>query len=328
MHVIAICRQAMAETPASCIVVLMGLPGAGKTDFCRKFSAKNASCVHVCYDQLISLERQKEMTSQPGEWKQEREKIVEAVEMLVTESTESGHSDNPYFTTLHRSWGPKASRKIILIDDNNYLQSMRYDYYQLARKCTLGFAQLYVSCSPAVARKNNKLRKLEDQVPDEVIVNMADKLEAPSPFTNKWEAFSFTLEAPGSSDLEMVEAVIEAAASNPVQEAAAGVSAEERDHDRVVCSASLAHQADNMLRSLVNKRMLGLKQSGLGKQEMNLASKKVYSAKTELLEDLKTGFTKLDKDLVNSVQERQPEGVIRLEEHLATLFEQKVDLSN
>ena len=85
---------------------------------------------------------------------------------------------------------------------------MRYDYYQLARKCALGFAQLYVSCSPAVASKHNKLRKAENQVPDEVIVNMADKLEAPSPFANKWEAFSFTLEAPCSSNLEMVAILI------------------------------------------------------------------------------------------------------------------------
>ena len=38
-----------------------------------------------------------------------------------------------------------------------------------------------------------------------------------------------------------------------------------------------------------------MKQSGVGKDEMNAASKRIYKVKSEVLEDLKTGYTKLDK---------------------------------
>merc|ERR1719237_1592562 len=80
---------------------------------------------------------------------------------------------------------------------------------------------------------------------------------------------------------EMIEAVIEAASSHPVQEEVPEVSKEDRERDREVCSASVVHQVDKMLRSLVNKRMLSLKKSGLRKEEMITASKKIYSVKTE-----------------------------------------------
>ena len=41
--------------------------------------------------------------------------------------------------------------------------------------------------------------------------------------------------------------------------------------------------------------MFAMKQSGLGKNEMNVAGKRIYKVKSEVLEDLKTGYTKLDK---------------------------------
>ena len=121
---------------------------------------------------------------------------------------------------------------VILIDDNNYSQSMRYEYYQLARKYSVGFQQLYIQFY-SQSRHNNDI---EDS-------------------------------------FDLIHTVIEAATNNPAQEIVPNVSEEEREKDRVACDASVIYQADNCLRSFVNKRMFAMKQSGLGKDEMNAAGK-------------------------------------------------------
>ena len=268
-----------------------------------------------------------------GSWKLERAKIVEAVEKLINDSGPPT-DDNQYFKMLeskNKSNSDPSLSSVILIDDNNYLQSMRYEYYQMARKYTLGFSQLYFDCSTDVAKKLNNSRSPDSQVPDEVITKMAAKMEQPNPFNNKWEAFSFTVKVDVDNDIiedsfDMIKSVIDAATDNPVQEIVPKVSEEEREKDRVACDASVIHQADKCLRSFVNKRMFAMKQSGLSKEEMNAASKHVYKVKTEVLEDLKTGHTKLDRNLVTSVQNRDPESVRMLESDLNNIFQQKLAL--
>ena len=69
-----------------------------------------------------------------------------------------------------------------------------------------------------------------------------------------------------------------------------------------------------------------MKQSGLGKDEMNAASKRVYKVKSEVLEDLKTGYTKLDKNLVTSIQNRDPDSSRMLENDLNSIFQEKLAL--
>ena len=66
--------------------------------------------------------------------------------------------------------------------------------------------------------------------------------------------------------------------------------------------------------------------SGVGKDEMNAASKHVYKVKSEVLEDLKTGYTKLDKNLVTSIQNREPNSNIMLENDLNNIFQEKLAL--
>ena len=322
----------MAEPVKSsiCIVPLIGLPASGKTFFSNKLKdhleKKGVSCLHVCYDALVPLPVQKELSLEPGRWKREREMILRAVDMIVS-GEEGGGEENKHYEALSRSVAV-GRRLVVLVDDNNYLQSMRYEYYQLARTYTAGFAQLYFSCDEQTSLKLNQDRAEEERVPSTVIQNIQSKLEPPNPLANKWESFSFTL--PHTEDtqhnLEMVETVIEAALSSPVTLEVSGPSEEERHLDRIVCSASVVHQADKHLRSLVNKKMVSMKQSGLGKEEMNVKSKSIYSIKTEVLEDLKTGWTKLDKDLVRSVENRDSESGVRLEKEMEELFESKLQL--
>ena len=325
-----------------CIVPLIGLPAAGKTQFSHRLrdhlEQKGVCCLHVCYDQLVPLTVQRELRLEPGTWKRERELILAAVDRVLVgaggeygdngdndEDAEGGEDDNKYFHLLPSLSDGRPA--VVLVDDNNYLQSMRQEYHQLARKHRTGFAQLYFSCDTQTAIRRNSERPEDERVPSQVIETMAAKLEPPNPLANRWETFSFTLGTGESQhNLELVLAVIEAAASSPVTRDVAGPSEEQRQQDRIVCSASLVHQADRHLRSLVNRKMLDMKQSGLSKEEMNMKSKSIYSIKTEVLEDLKTGWTKLDRELIQSVENREAESGLKLERQMEELFEVKLKI--
>jgi tRNA uridine 5-carbamoylmethylation protein Kti12 len=71
--------------------------------------------------------------------------------------------------------------------------SMRYEFYQLARKYETGFCQLHLEVDPSEALARNSRRGPDSQVPDDVITKMARKLESPNPLQNSWEKFSFSL---------------------------------------------------------------------------------------------------------------------------------------
>eukprot|EP00092_Neocalanus_flemingeri_P014854 GFUD01016038.1.p1 GENE.GFUD01016038.1~~GFUD01016038.1.p1 ORF type:complete len:326 (+),score=83.05 GFUD01016038.1:39-1016(+) len=316
-----------------CLVVLIGIPGSGKSSFCELYSdylsAKKCSCIHVCYDKLIPLERQAEMRGEQGCWKAEREKIVEAVEQVL--KIRSGRKEVEDLNNVYadKIVGETTSgRTVILIDDNNYLPSMRYDYYQLARAYKLGFAQLHFSCDLPLAKRLNSSRAASCRVPDEVLENMSSKLEPPNPFSNKWEAFSFSLPVLESvpHNLELVESIVEAATVNPVIPVET-VSEEVKEKDRVACSASLVHQADKYLRGMVNKKMGEMKSQGLNKEGMKEASHTIYNVKGEVLEDLKTGFTMLDKELVDAVTNREKGSGEKLATEIEELFKKKLIVS-
>jgi len=325
------------EESKICLVLLVGLPGAGKTlfsDLYSKFLAsKTIFYIKVCYDKLIPLEAQAKMKEEEGSWKAERSKIVDAVTEIIKirkESEDLTDIENPYVDKIINSDDVQTAseRTVILIDDNNYLPSMRYEYYQLARTFRLGFAQIYFDTDLVLSKKLNSMRESKDQVPEEVIAKMSAKLEPPKPFTNKWEAFSFTLPVQEGVDhnLDLVDSIVEAATNNPVTPVET-VSEEDREKDRVACSASLVHQADKCLRGLVNKKMGELRSQGLSKEDMRGASHNIYNVKGEVLEDLKTGLTKLERELVDSVQRREDGSGDRLAVEIEQLFNLKLKVS-
>jgi len=332
----------MSSNNKLCLVVLIGIPGSGKSSFCGLYSdflaSKSCECIHVCYDKLIPLHTQAEMRGESGRWKAEREKIVEAVEHVIKirSSNEAiGYtSDNPYVNDIVAKADISASgaveRTIVLIDDNNYLPSMRYDFYQMARDYNIGFAQLHFSCDLALAKKLNRKREAGRQVPDEVIENMLSKLEAPKPFSNRWESFSFSIPVHElkhvTHNFELLDSIVIAATVNPVTPIET-VSEEVREKDRVACSASLVHQADKYLRGIVNKRMGKFRDKGLSKVEMKEASHHIYNVKGEVLDDLKTGFSMLDRELVDAVQKREDGSGDKLAEVVEELFNIKLNIT-
>ena len=111
----------MAEAVSSkriCLVVLIGLPGSGKTTFCRQFQTfikgqpnlSSFGVVNVCYDQLIPISKQKDIAllatvdsdtkslesncEVDQNWKSCRKNIVNSVDQLIdklkSNATENG----------------------------------------------------------------------------------------------------------------------------------------------------------------------------------------------------------------------------------------------
>ena len=127
------------------IVVLSGIPASGKSRFaaqiCQKWR-KKFSVIHLCYDDLIPLEEQKKLSQDEDRenskrWKELRNSILTGIEnRLIGTDCESEFSEkiSKLFEVKKEE---KSLPKVILVDDNNYLSSMRYSWFQLARYKTL-----------------------------------------------------------------------------------------------------------------------------------------------------------------------------------------------
>jgi len=144
----------------TCLVLLVGLPGAGKSTLCQLIK-QSADCdvIHVCFDDVIPLSIQRNIAlSRAGvEWKLVRRRTLNIIAGVIGSysqptACESISSD---LDLMFRQFEQrltiefKAVRNkdvMLLIDDNNYYRSMRYEYYQLARAESLGFCQIYLQC--------------------------------------------------------------------------------------------------------------------------------------------------------------------------------------
>ncbi len=102
------------------ILVLMGLPGSGKTTLATALSAKltdsDFEVFTVTYDAEISHEKQKELAVKSDEqaWKAERKVILAKVDK---------HLENV------GNEAKELTNHVIIIDDNNYYSSMRHSSF-------------------------------------------------------------------------------------------------------------------------------------------------------------------------------------------------------
>lgn len=94
----------MAQT---CLVLVCGLPGAGKSSFCAELIRRGSGDVewlHFCYDAVERAMREHAGTFTPQVWQEARAKVAKDVESLL---------------------GTESRRRVILLDDNMYYRSMR-----------------------------------------------------------------------------------------------------------------------------------------------------------------------------------------------------------
>uniref|UniRef100_A0A8C0NVI0 Phosphoseryl-tRNA kinase n=1 Tax=Canis lupus familiaris TaxID=9615 RepID=A0A8C0NVI0_CANLF len=201
------------------LCLICGLPAAGKSTLARglrhRLRQEQGWAVGVvAYDDVMPDAFLEEASARPlpSQWKLLRQELLKYLEcflMAVINGCQVSAPPNrtaamweDFITCLkHQDLVSSAaletqscylltktavSRPLFLIlDDNFYYQSMRYEVYQLARKYSLGFCQLFLDCSLETCLQRNGQRP--QALPAETIHLMEGKIEKPNPEKNAWE---------------------------------------------------------------------------------------------------------------------------------------------
>ncbi|KAJ7416473.1 hypothetical protein BTVI_35729 [Pitangus sulphuratus] len=189
-----------------------------------------------------------------------------------------------------RGDGGAAARPLwLLLDDNFYYRSMRYEVYQLARKYSLGFCQLFLDCPLECCLQRNRLRS--DPVPEQTILLMARKIEMPDLKKNAWEQHSLILSSSDciSENNEQIMNLLATALENPARPNEEDT--EQKDTDRAICAASAVHQADQACRRVISQAMKDARDKNVLPSEMKSLAEELNKLKAEFLDDLRQGET-------------------------------------
>ncbi|KAM4851954.1 L-seryl-tRNA(Sec) kinase isoform 2-T2 [Thomomys bottae] len=152
---------------------------------------------------------------------------------------------------------------------------------------SLGFCQLYLDCPLETCLQRNGQRPRA--VPNETIHLMGKKIEKPNPGKNAWEHNSLAVQSPVCSteaSLEVTEILL-TALENPVKHAENNV--EQKETDRIICSANILHKADQALRRTVSQTMKEAKDEQILPNNLKLLAEELNKLKAGFLEDLRQG---------------------------------------
>jgi len=282
------------------LLLLVGLPGCGKTSLCKKLLLNKDSkysklvFIHVSFDDHIPLVNQekfaimrqnKDNVDNDDTWKNARSMLLTSVEEMVKAlKSRTVNEVTKKFINIDEV---NDQQFIVLLDDNFYYKSMRYEYYQMARRQSVGYCQVYIECSVSDAAQNNSKR--DTQIPFSVIQVMAERMQIPQTQNLAWERSSITLLA-NNLDLH-INVVYDLAITclrNPVS------PLEDREEEialsQLQCSQSHAHQADILLRSLVGTIIKNAKITNKIKpNEFSKFSKNVNLCRQKVLSRLQDG---------------------------------------
>ncbi|XP_040847914.1 L-seryl-tRNA(Sec) kinase isoform X2 [Ochotona curzoniae] len=310
--------------PQRGVCVLCGLPAAGKSTLARalgqRLRRERGWAVGVLsYDDVLpdTILAGDGARPRPSRWKLLRHELLKYLECFLAAvsngcrmsappgSTEAVWTD--FTACLHaqdlvqpaapepRAGYPltktAASRPLLLLlDDNFYYPSMRYEVYQLARKYSLGFCQLFLDCPLETCLQRNGLRPLA--LPTETIRLMASRIERPNPEKNSWERHSLTIQGPACSPEASPEVtdLLLTAMEHPVKHTEENVA--QKEADRIICSANILHKADQTLRRVVSEIMKEAKDEQVPPSSMKLLAEELNTLKAEFLEDLRQGNKK------------------------------------
>ncbi|XP_051925431.1 L-seryl-tRNA(Sec) kinase [Hippocampus zosterae] len=304
-----------ADRARACLCVLCGLPAAGKSSLsrsvCLAARRRGWRAAVVQYDGLIPEQAfqnraaDDDATSQEArtEWKIHRTAVLRCLEEFLEkrempmERPGDGGIDVPAWERCARALltppldpaRADAAPLLILLDDNFYYPSMRYEVFRLARKYSLGFCQVYVQCRLDLCMSRNESRPRP--VPAEVIAEMAKRLEPPNPTKNPWEAKSIAVDTADDlfeCDIQRVMELISCALGDPLSPFEDDV--EQKEADRQRCATSGVHRADQACRRLISEAMKKARETGVSSRHMRSLATQLGESKTRVLQDLRRDF--------------------------------------
>ncbi|XP_028724276.1 L-seryl-tRNA(Sec) kinase [Peromyscus leucopus] len=303
------------------LCVLCGLPAAGKSTFARALALRlrqeRGWAVGVLsYDDLLppALPDRAGTQLRPSQWKMFRQELLKHVECFLVAVISGGQMSAPpnrseavwedfitclknqclIFSAAHEAQPchllakSAVSRPLILVlDDNFYYQSMRYEVYQLARKYSLGFCQLFLDCPLEMCLLRNGQRP--QPLPNETIHLMEKKIEKPDPEKNTWEHNSLIIQSSACSleaSLEVTDLLV-TALENPIK--CAEDNAEQKETDRLICSTNILHKADETFRRTISQTMKEAKDEQIPLNNLKRLAEELNKLKADFLEDLRRG---------------------------------------
>ncbi|KAK5881388.1 hypothetical protein CesoFtcFv8_022194 [Champsocephalus esox] len=304
----------LSRTPA-CLCVLCGLPAAGKSFLAgtvlRSAAQRGWRASVVPYDDLIPEQAFQTRGEEDGvklqehtEWKLHRQAVLQCIEQFLEKP--GVLAELPSSCQINRAaWNQcilpliqpgaedcsQADRAplLFLLDDNFYYPSMRYEVYQLARKYSLGFCQVYLQCDVESCISRNQSRS--KPIPTEVILDMVKRLESPNPQKNSWETNSISLNTTddlSECDMQMVMELISSALSNPLSPAEDNT--EQKEADRLKCASSVVHQTDQACRRRISEAMRTARENQVAPEHMRSLAAQLNESKATFLHNLRRQF--------------------------------------
>uniref|UniRef100_H3CM67 Phosphoseryl-tRNA kinase n=1 Tax=Tetraodon nigroviridis TaxID=99883 RepID=H3CM67_TETNG len=302
--------RSVHRAPA-CLCVFCGLPAAGKStlarDVLRTALLEGWRSAVVAYDNLIPdyafrakvIDDGVNLQESHTEWKSHRRAVLQCIDQFWGEAR--GSVQLPDSCQINRAaWercvqglpqvgaadGLSQEPLVFLMDDNFYYSSMRYEVYQLARKYSLGFCQVYLHCDLESCISRNE-RRSEPVLP-KVIREMEMRLEPPNPEKNFWEKNSISLSSSGVLSTFSSQRVMELISTalcdplSPVKD-----NTEQSEADRLRCATNVLHQADQACRRLISEAMKTAKGSRVSSSHMRTLSAQLSESKATFLHDLR-----------------------------------------
>ncbi|KAJ3607586.1 hypothetical protein NHX12_024637 [Muraenolepis orangiensis] len=242
-----------------------------------------------------------EDNTQQTEWKLYRQSLLQCIESflrnpdVVSDPPDPGRINaEAWRRCIHTLLEPypqgESSPILLLLDDNFYYPSMRYEVHQLARKYSLGFCQVFLDCSVESCSSRNQERP--HPLPDDLILEMAKRLEPPNPQKNAWEKNSLTLnnsESVSETDLQRWMELLTHAFHHPLVQMQEE-NTEQKEADRLRCAISVVHQADQACRRLVSAAMKSARDDDVPPERMQCLASELNESKGRFLQDLRARY--------------------------------------
>ncbi|XP_058831795.1 L-seryl-tRNA(Sec) kinase [Topomyia yanbarensis] len=273
-----------------CINVLVGLPGAGKTTFCQKFQnflhekRSQITLIHVCFDNFLKIAFDCE-----NFFKMQRKQFMECVELLVDAVRKKDQiSLDQVNEKLIEKFGTNvpvnlsSAMYLLVLDDNMYYRSMRFDIYKIARRYQTGYFQTYFDIPLEEAMARNASRSTP--IPDDVVMRMNFRLEKPCAQFYRWEKNSIATRNP-LLDFDRIEKM----------------AIDRMNHREIfvtckvaipVVEQSIIHRLDLLLRKSIGEIIKG-KKNAASPETMKAIADELNSKRKAILSDFKAGLVEI-----------------------------------
>lgn len=259
-----------------CLIPLVGLPASGKSSFANILKlCDSLNIIHVCYDNELGNREKYFQDLENKNYKTFRSLIIQLLEILITDNCYFKNTIefiNNHNLNLHLNYPLQSNNDrdiILIIDDNNYYRSMRYEFYKIAKKFEISFMEIYFECFLADSLIRNSLRNPLKIIPEHSIQQMYVRFEKPNKNLN-WETNLVVIESIINIDMENILMHINKQLNNPETK---------KSSNKNVTNCSTIHKIDLQLRKCIsNKMKLNTSfDAEFYAQELNLKRKQMLS---------------------------------------------------